>query len=88
MLTIHANKIDISLSKQHNLKCMLVEQAAMIAAELNNNASGCTFLPEYTVSIQPHEDMLIPIFICPLHFNSLKLGLSEGIGLDQSLLTL
>jgi hypothetical protein len=87
LLTITGTKLDIEFSKEHNLECGLVDYASISAAERNSEDTleGCTLIPEYALSLQPAEDQLIPLFLCSPHFNSLSMGVREGVAVDEHL---
>lgn len=87
MLTITATKLAKEFAKENNIDCALVDYALIAAAERSNSESfqGCTLPPLYAVSIQPAEDMVIPIFLCLSHFNALKMGLHEGVAVDEDI---
>lgn len=88
MLTIHSSTITEEIAEHNDLQCALVEAANILAAHIQkrDTYSGCPLPAIHAVAIQPAEDMVIPVFLCTLHYNSLKLGLREGVGIDENLL--
>ncbi len=87
MLTITAQKITADEALEHDVDCDAVDYAAIFAAELKNSDTfeGCSQTPEYAVSFRPAEDMVIPHFLCALHFTALKLSLHEGVAIDEDI---
>jgi hypothetical protein len=85
MLVISAVPLTGEEIDEHALDCGLVDYASIIQAEINNSSTfeGCTQTPAYSVAFKPAEDMVIPIFLCKLHFNALSLSLHEGVGVDE-----
>jgi hypothetical protein len=79
--------IDEDFARDNDLDCAVVDHANIIAAERENKTSfpGCQFLPTYAISMQPADDMMVPLFLCTIHFNSLNLALKEGVGADDKL---
>jgi hypothetical protein len=59
-----------------------------MAAQFNKQTQyeGCPLPAVHAVAVQPAEDMVIPMFMCTVHFNGFKLGLREGIALGEELL--
>jgi len=85
LLTISASRITEQEAIEHDVDCDLVDHAAIFAAEMNNKETfeGCTQIPVYAVAFKPAEDMVIPIFVCELHFRALKISLHEGVAVDE-----
>lgn len=85
MLVISAIPLTKQDAEANELDCDLVDYASIVAAEVNNLSTfdGCSQLPAWSVAIRPAEDMVIPIFLCSLHFNALKISLREGVGIDE-----
>lgn len=85
MLTISAMQITPEEAVEHSVDCDAVDYAAVFAAEMrdSNTFDGCSQVPVYAVSFKPAEDMVIPFFLCSLHFNALKISLHEGVGVDE-----
>ena len=85
MLTITAQKITKEEAVEHEVECDAVDYAAVRAAEIKESDTfeGCSQVPEYAVSFRPAEDMVIPHFLCPLHFAALRLSLHEGVAVDE-----
>lgn len=88
MLSIHSSALTEEIAENHSLKCAIVDSASLMAAQLKQQTEyeGCPFPAVYAVAIQPAEDMVIPMFMCTIHFNGFKLGLREGIALSEELL--
>ncbi len=87
MLILTAVAITKAEAEDNELDCDLIDHASILAAELNNRTSfeGCNQLPAYSVALKPADDMVIPFFLCTLHFNALKLSLKDGFGIDQDI---
>jgi hypothetical protein len=85
MLILTAVPVTKAEVEMHELDCDLVDYASIVAAELSNktNFEGCNQLPAYSVALKPAEDMVIPFFLCQIHFNALKLSLQGGFGIDE-----
>ena len=85
MLAISAVLITEEDVLENELECDLIDYASVLQAEITNSATfeGCTQAPSYSVAFKPAEDMVIPIFVCKLHFNALKLSLHEGVVVDE-----
>lgn len=78
-------KDDVELN---NLDCNLIDYASIVAAEIanNNTFEGCNQLPAYSLALKPAEDMVIPFFVCEIHFNALKISLQDGqFGIDPDM---
>lgn len=88
MLTIHSSEIPLEIAEEHGLACAVVDSASLMAAQLQQKESfsGCPLPAVYAIGIQPAEDQSIPIFMCRPHFNAFKLGVREGVGVDQEIL--
>lgn len=88
MLAIHTSSITEQQSLENNFECAAVDSASLMAAQLKGQSiyEGCPLPAVHVVAIQPAEDIVIPIFVCDVHHNGFKLGLREGVGIDQDLL--
>jgi hypothetical protein len=68
----------------NDLVCGLVDYAAVAAAEAQHTSiQGCSMIPAFAISMKPAPDMIVPIFVCFVHFNAFKLSLHEGVGVDE-----
>jgi hypothetical protein len=85
LLTVSGTKINKATAEANNLECALVDYALILQAERANEShfQGCSLIPEYAIAVNPAEDMTIPLFLCEIHFNSLKLSLHEGVAVDE-----
>lgn len=85
-MVITASKLTEYEINSHDLDCDTVDYAAIFAAEQNNSNTfeGCTQLPLYAVSFKLAEDMVLPFFVCQVHFMALKISLHEGVGVDEN----
>ena len=86
MLYITASQLTEQEVIEHEIDCDSVDYAAIFAAEQRNSSTfeGCSQTPVYAVSFKPAEDMVIPFFVCHLHFNALKISLFEGVAVDEN----
>jgi hypothetical protein len=86
MMLITASEITAEEAEAHHIECELVDYAAIFAAEANNSQTfeRCPMNPVWAVTFKPAEDMVIPTFLCSIHFNALKLSLHEGVGVDEN----
>lgn len=86
-MLITASKLTEQEVKDHEVDCDTVDYAAIFAAEQKNSDTfeGCTQLPLYAVSFKLAEDMVLPFFVCQVHFMALKISLHEGIGVDEDI---
>lgn len=87
MLAIHSSRLTHDIAETNGLECALVDAASLRAAHMQGQSrySGCPLPAIHMISLQPAEDMSIPIFLCDVHFNGFKLGLKEGLGIDEDL---
>lgn len=86
MLILTAVPITHQEAEHHELECNLVDYASIIAADLHslNTFEGCSQPPAYSVALKPAEDMVIPFFLCDIHFNALKISMIDGkFGTDE-----
>jgi hypothetical protein len=84
MMLITATKISEEEAATHEVTCELIDYATVFAAELSENASHkCELIPVWAVTLRPADDMLIPVFVCKVHFAALKMSLHEGVGVDE-----
>lgn len=86
MLLVTGSILTAEEVQEHEIDCDAVDYAAIFAAEVKNSSTfeGCTQVPIYAISFKLAEDMVIPFFICQLHFMALKLSLHEGVGVDEN----
>lgn len=84
-MVITGSKLTEHEINSNDLDCDTVDYAAIFAAEQNNESTfeGCTQLPQYAVSFKLAEDMVLPFFVCQVHFMALKISLHEGVGVDE-----
>ena len=88
MFIVSAIRLHESVTEALGPVCEAVDYALAIAAEKQGETSfpGCTQMPEYAVAFRPADDMSIPVNLCKIHFNALRLSLREGsIGIDDDL---
>ncbi len=85
MMLITATSITADEAKSHGIECGLIDYATIFAAETNNSDTfdRCPLDPIWAVTLKPADDMVIPLFLCSLHFNALKISLHEGVGVDE-----
>ena len=86
MFIVSAIKLHESITAELGPVCEAVDYALAFAASQQGESSfdGCTQLPEYAVAFKPADDMSIPINLCKIHFNALRLSLREGnIGIED-----
>lgn len=84
MLTVSATELTHEAVAAHGLVCNLIDHSAITYAEMHSkDIEGCRFVPVYAISMQPAPDMIIPMFLCFIHFNAFKLSLHEGVGVDE-----
>lgn len=85
MMLITASSITAEEAEAHEIQCELVDYAAIFAAEAKNSSTfdRCPLAPVWAVTFKPADDMVIPTFLCSLHFNALKISLHEGVGVDE-----
>jgi hypothetical protein len=87
MMLITASQITEEEAKAHEIECAAVDYADIFAAEQRNAETfdGCSQIPTYSVALKPAEDIVIPLFMCSIHFVALKLSLHEGVGVDEDI---
>jgi hypothetical protein len=87
MMLITATEITAEEAEVHEVQCELVDYAAIFAAKTNKLSTfeRCPMLPVWAVTFKPAEDMVIPTFLCIVHFNALKISLHEGVGVDEDI---
>lgn len=86
MLVITALPITNAEVEENDLSCDLIDYAAILALEAQTaDHMGCNQIPAYSVAIKPAEDMVIPLFLCSIHFNALKISLHEGVAVDEDI---
>lgn len=85
MMLVSATPITSEEAVAHEIECQLVDYAAIYAAEAKNSNTfdSCPMTPVWAVTLKPAEDMVIPVFLCQIHFNALKISLHEGVGVDE-----
>lgn len=87
MMLVTATKITEAEAEEHGVDCNAVDYAIILAAERANSSTfdGCSQIPIYSVAFKPAEDMVIPVFLCQLHFTALKMSLHEGVAVDEDM---
>ncbi len=87
MLVITAIQITEQEAVEHDVVCNMVDHGAIQSAEIRGLSTfeGCPQIPVYSVAFKPAEDMVIPLFLCTIHFNALKLSLHEGVAVDEDI---
>lgn len=87
MMLITATSITADEAKLHEIECGLIDYATIFAAEAKNSSTydNCPMLPIWAVTLKPADDMVIPLFLCSIHFNALKISLHEGVGVDEDI---
>ena len=87
MLLITASPLTEEEATGHNLNCELIDYVSLKAAEMFNSDTfdRCQLVPVWAVTLRPADDMMIPVFLCPVHFGALKLSLHEGVGVDEDI---
>jgi len=85
MMLITAVPITEIEALEHEVVCDMVDHGAIQSAEIRGLSTfeGCPQVPVYSVAFKPAEDMVVPFFLCSLHFNALKISLHEGVGVDE-----
>jgi hypothetical protein len=83
MLAISSSEIPTEAALANDLECSMVDA---VSHQTEGASAGCPLTVEYAIVIQPADDMLIPLFLCKLHYNAFRLGVREGVGLDPDLL--
>jgi hypothetical protein len=85
MLVITATPITEEDAHSQNISCELIDYVSIKAAEFmqSDTFDRCSLVPVWAVTLRPAEDMLIPVFLCPIHFGAFKLSLHEGVGVDE-----
>lgn len=88
MLIMTALAITEAEVKENELECNLVDYASIVAADLNELGTfeGCNQPPAYSVALKPAEDMVIPFFLCSIHFNAVKISMRDRkLGIDEDI---
>lgn len=87
MMIITASAITAEEAESYEVHCELVDYAAVFAAEATGSKTfeRCPMTPIWAVTFKPADDMVIPTFLCPIHFNALKMSLHEGVGVDEDI---
>lgn len=85
MLVVTAIGITEEEANSQGLSCQLIDYVSVKAAELLqlDTFDRCSLPPVWAVTLRPADDMLIPVFLCPVHFGAFKLSLHEGIAADE-----
>jgi hypothetical protein len=86
MLIVTGSKLTIEEAENFELTCDAVDYASILIAETNDESEfdGCSQLPRYSIALKLAEDMVIPSFLCPIHFMALKMSLQDGtVGVDE-----
>lgn len=84
MFTVSATKVTREEAEQNEISCGSYDFTVSEGKPVRLH-QGCTIFPEYAVTMQPAPDMVIPVFLCVVHFNAYKLGLHEGIAVDEDM---
>jgi len=88
LLVFTAVNISEKDAERYGKKCYAIDNANVLAAEIrdDDNFEGCPFTPTYSIALKPVEDMVIPLFVCSIHFNAFRISLREGnIGVDDQM---
>lgn len=88
MLIVSAVPITNMESEIHEIGCDAVDYSAIMFAEKHNSLfEGCSQVPTYSIALKIAEDMVVPSFLCSIHFRALKMSLEDGIvGVDEKIL--
>jgi len=85
MLAITASPLSDEQVEVLGITCNSIDYASILTAQRNNEESfdGCQLRPTTGVAFRPAEDIIIPVNLCDLHFNALKIGLDGGFAVEQ-----
>lgn len=88
MLIVTGSRITEQEATNYELSCSGVDYASILLAEQHSNIDmlGCSQLPVFSISLRLAEDMIIPSFLCSIHFTALKMSLEDGsVGVDEDI---
>jgi hypothetical protein len=78
------NDLAYEIAQGNKLQCEGIDYASIIALQATSDKESvsleeckCPGEVSYVVSFKPAEDILIPVTVCTVHFNAVKLALAE-----------
>lgn len=88
MLAITSQRLTVEQVEQLDIDCDSIDYASIMSAKLKDSEvfDGCQLHAAWAVAFRPAEDIIIPVNLCDLHFNALKIGIHEGVTVDNNIL--
>lgn len=86
MLNIHSTEIEEVHAKSNGLNCSMVDLLSVESMKISEDYNGCPFTPQYALAFQAAEDMVIPRFLCGIHYRAFKLAIKQGVAISQELI--
>jgi hypothetical protein len=85
MLAITAVKLTEEQVEELEITCDSVDYSAIASAKRDraDTFDGCKLDGAWAVAFRPAEDIIIPVNLCELHFRALRLGVMEGVAVDN-----
>lgn len=81
MLAIGVTTIDEQKALDLHESCMAQDYTVSSNPEVVSHGQECTLPVKHVVMLHPAPDMVIPVFVCMVHFNAFTLALGGGVGI-------